>query len=563
MKTYSLNYFLIVCLISVNGLFAQGDLLDCRWTTIEAKGNVTARHESSMVLYKDKFYLIGGRGINPVNVFDPKTNTWAEKSKSPIEMHHFQAVTYKDAIYVVAMTGKYPKEIPLDNIWLYYPEKDIWKKGPEIPENKKRGGAGVSIYKDKLYIACGIDFGHTSGTNNNFDSYDLISGEWKTLTKAPNIRDHFSTIVVGDNLYCIGGRNTSFHYPNNFSAFFEATMPYVDVYNFTEEKWHTMEARLPYPTAAGGLVYFNDKIIYAGGEGELKQAYNTTQCLSLETGEWSQLAPLNIGRHGGGAVVFDNNIYMAAGSPNKGGGNMNSIEVFSFEHDWKTLFNGKNFDGWVIKSTDKDKHKEFWRVENGIIKHNTIGSRDHNDVWLINNTKEFDDFELRLKFKSFKEDKGNSGVQVRSRYDETAIVKMRNQIIHGWLDGPQVDISSDSPWKCGLIYDITREYRHWINPITKDSNLSEAEVELKKVVHYFDGEGSGWNDMTIICRGMRITTFVNNMLVSDYNGKGVLDDIYHKEHQVGDKGFVALQGHIGLENKIWFKDIEIRELNKK
>ena len=562
MKQYLLNCRLLFCLACIYGLDAQ-NLSDYRWTTIEAKGEVTARHESSMVMYKDKFYLVGGRGINPVNVFDPKTNTWEEKSKPPFEIHHFQAAVYKDAIYVVAMVGKYPKELPLENIWLYYPEKDTWEKGSEIPISMRRGGAGATVYKDKLYLTCGIDFGHTSGTNNNFNSYDLITGEWKTLTKAPHIRDHFSTIVVGDNLYCIGGRNTSFHYPDNFGAFFEATMPYVDVYNFIEEKWHTMKEVLPYPTAAGGLVHFENKIIYAGGEGAYKQAYNTTQCLDLETGKWSQLASLNIGRHGGGAVVFDNKIYTAAGSPNKGGGNLNSIEVFSAENNWKSLFNGKDLDGWVVQSTEKDKDKDFWSVENGVIKHNTLGSTDHNHVWLINKTKEFDDFELRLKFKSFKENKGNSGIQVRSRYDETAKEKIGDQIIYGWLDGPQVDINSNSPWKCGLIYDETREYKHWINPVTKDWNLSEADVESKKAVHYFDEEGPEWNDLTIICKGMRITTYINNTMVSDYNGTGVLDDKFHKKHHVGKKGFIALQGHMGSENKIWFKEIEIRELLNK
>ena len=168
------NRVFILFILCVYSLKAQ-NILDYRWTTLETKGNVTARHESSMVLYKDKFYLIGGRGLNPVNVFNPKTNIWEEKSKPPFEIHHFQAAVYKDAIYVVAMVGKYPKEVPLENIWLYYPEKDIWEKGAEIPTNIRRGGGGASVYKDKLYLTCGIDFGHTSGTNNNFSSYSSHS----------------------------------------------------------------------------------------------------------------------------------------------------------------------------------------------------------------------------------------------------------------------------------------------------------------------------------------------------------------------------------------------------
>ncbi|GEC72593.1 Kelch motif-containing protein [Flavobacterium flevense] len=555
---------LIFFLIFLKGFYsvAQSDnLSNYRWTTIDTKGKVTARHESSMVEYKEKFYLIGGRGMNPVDVFNPKTNTWEEKSKPPLEIHHFQAVIYKDAIYLIGMTGRYPNEEPLNNIWLYYPEKDKWEKGAEIPQFIKRGGAGAVVYQDKIYLVCGIDLGHTSGTNNNFNSYNLITGEWETLTKAPHIRDHFSTIVVDDNMYCIGGRNTSFHLPDNFGAFFDQTMPYIDVYNFKENKWHTMKEELPYPTAAGGLVYFQNKIIYFGGEGFLKQAYNTTQCLDLSSGKWSQLASLNTGRHSGGTVVHNNKIYVAAGSPVKGGANLNSMEVFSLDNNWISLFNGKNLEGWEVKNSEKDNGKIFWTVDNGAILYNSLKIKDNNHFWLQNKV-EYGDFELRLKFKTSRENIGNSGVQVRSRFDETAKENINGTIIQGWMDGPQVDISPNEYWKTGYIYDETREYKHWINPVTIDWKLTKKDVEPKKTSNYFEDEGLGWNDLTIICKGMNIKTVVNNVIVSDYDGSGVLDDKEHKKHRVGQTGFIALQGHMNSENKIWFKDIEIRELKK-
>jgi hypothetical protein len=66
--------------------------------------------------------------------------------------------------------------------------------------------------------AIGDVVGHTSGTTNMFDSYDLKTGKWKDLIDAPHIRDHFPAIVAKDKMYCIGGRNTSVHYPNDFGA---------------------------------------------------------------------------------------------------------------------------------------------------------------------------------------------------------------------------------------------------------------------------------------------------------------------------------------------------------
>jgi len=186
-----------------NTVSAQNlSLSDYRWTTIETKGEAVGRHENNFVEYQNKFFLIGGRGINPVNVFDPLTNTWETKKKTPLEFHHFQAVVYKDEIYVVgAMTGGYPKEKPVENIWIYYPGKDEWRISSAIPPERRRGSSGAVVYKGKIYLVGGIEFGHTSGTNNYFDSYDLKTKKWEILTKAPNIRDHFSAIIVDDKLY--------------------------------------------------------------------------------------------------------------------------------------------------------------------------------------------------------------------------------------------------------------------------------------------------------------------------------------------------------------------------
>jgi Domain of Unknown Function (DUF1080)/Kelch motif len=320
-----------------------------------------------------------------------------------------------------------------------------------------------------------------------------------------------------------------------------------------------MKEELPYPTAAGGLVYFQDKILYFGGEGALKQAYNTTQCLDLVTYKWSQLAPLNIGRHSGGAVVYNDKIYTAAGSPTKGGGNLNSMETFSVNTHWISLFNGENLDGWEVKKSEKDKEKSFWSVDNGAILFNSLSSSEHNHFWLQNKV-EYDDFELRLKFKTSRENKGNSGVQIRSRFDENAKVDINGITIEGWMDGPQVDINPNDPWKTGWIYNETREYKHWINPVSKDWKITSTDVQPKKVINYFEDEGMGWNDLTIICKRMRITTIVNNVIISDYDGIGILNDKSHKNHRVGEKGFIALQGHMNSQNKIWYKDIEIRKL---
>jgi len=211
--------------------------------------------------------------------------------------------------------------------------------------------------------------------------------------------------------------------------------------------------------------------------------------------------------------------------------------------EWTSLFNGKDLTGWTVKCKPQDKGKEFWKVVDGAIVCDSMGQKDHDYVWLITD-KEFGDFELTVMFRPFKESPGNSGIQIRSRYDDAA----------GWLDGPQVDIHPPSPWRTGLIYDETRGERRWIHPSLKSSaiNSSQAPKQWK----FNDND---WNDLRIICRGLRIRTILNGLVMSDYDGTGVLDNEAHKIRNVGLRGHIALQLHSRDELRIGFKEIKIKE----
>lgn len=205
---------------------------------------------------------------------------------------------------------------------------------------------------------------------------------------------------------------------------------------------------------------------------------------------------------------------------------------------------------------EQDKGKGYWTVDNGTILCNTQGNTDHQYMWL-QTVDEFADFELRLKFQADRKNKGNAGIQIRSRYDEKA--KVDGDYI-GWLDGPQVDIEPNNPWRNGFIYDETRNTKRWIYPSLPDWNISKEKYAPKKVIYYWNDEGPGWNDMRIICKGMQITTYVNNIKVADFDGTGVLDDEDHVKSKVSTQGHIAIQLHKKSNNFIRYKNIEIREL---
>ena len=65
----------------------------------------------------------------PVDVYNITTNTWKALKQTPWQLHHFQAVEYKDEIYAIcAQYGPYPHEKPYSNIFIYNPLKDSWRR---------------------------------------------------------------------------------------------------------------------------------------------------------------------------------------------------------------------------------------------------------------------------------------------------------------------------------------------------------------------------------------------------------------------------------------------------
>jgi len=65
--------------------------------------------------------------------------------------------------------------------------------------------------------------------------------------------------------------------------------------------------------------------------------------------------------------------------------------------------------------------------------------------------------------------------------------------------------------------------------------------------------------MEITARGLKLKAVLNGGTIMDYDGEGVLNDVLHKQRNVGEKGHIALQIHTGDKLKIRFKDIQIRE----
>jgi hypothetical protein len=176
----------------------------------------------------------------------------------------------------------------------------------------------------------------------------------------------------------------------------------------------------------------------------------------------------------------------------------------------KSLFNGKNLDGWIVHGTEK------WYVEDGLL---VCESGPDKEYGYLSTEKYYDDFELTLEFKQ--EANGNSGVFIRSTFEGTKV--------SGW----QVEVAPPNH-DTGGIYESYG--RGWLVQIP-----DEKEDILKM------GE---WNTMKIRVEGGRVTTWLNGQQMVDITDDKIAEG----------KGAIALQIHSGGGIKVKWRNLMVKEL---
>jgi len=192
----------------------------------------------------------------------------------------------------------------------------------------------------------------------------------------------------------------------------------------------------------------------------------------------------------------------------------------AYQRGAKRLFDGKSFKGW-------EGNLSVFRIEDGAITGGSLKeSLAHNEF--LCTTEEYDDFELRLKFKLLGDPaSANAGVQFRSK-------RIPN---HYEVIGYQADMGQQY-W--GALYDESRRRKILAGP-----NLDELNKVLKR---------NDWNDYVIRAEGKRVRLSINGFQTADYT---------ETDEGVEQRGHVCLQIHGGPPSEAWYKEIAIEPLAKK
>ncbi len=305
--------------------------------TSAASAKPAERHEACAVMNNGRVYLIGGRGMRPVSVYDPKTRVWTNKPQPPVELNHMQCVSLGTDIYVVgAWFGKFPRESAHKDTYVYSTVSDTWSTKPGMPAARNRGGGATVVYQGKIYVAMGNQGGHGAHATSlgYLDVYDPATQKWQALPDAPNPRDHVGGAVVAGNLCVLGGRD------GGVANFWGSPVTKVNCYDFASGSW-TVGPDLPEGRAgaATGPLCDGEHVMIAGGEGRPAgtnsggKAYDRVDLYSVKDKVFRTPAKLKRGRHGSGLAVMDcacGNVYLPSGSGGLGGGpELDDMEVWS------------------------------------------------------------------------------------------------------------------------------------------------------------------------------------------------------------------------------------------
>lgn len=173
-----------------------------------------------------KIYVIGGAALHPgssetalyparphrsvdtVEEYDPKTNTWSQRSSMPTARNHASIGAVNNKIYVIGgrLGSAFIFTASNTNVVEEYdPATDQWGLVKARMPTERSGGAWA-VYKGRIYVAGGEhQDGHLMAAFRALEAYDPSANSWSELPMMPMPRHGLAGAVVGDRLHLASG----------------------------------------------------------------------------------------------------------------------------------------------------------------------------------------------------------------------------------------------------------------------------------------------------------------------------------------------------------------------
>jgi N-acetylneuraminic acid mutarotase len=350
-KIQLITSLLALCFVLSTSSINLVSATDDEWVTLESMP--TERYWLGVAVVNGKIYAIGGYsngGVVGTNeMYDPETNTWTTKEPMPTARAAFGIAVYQNKIHV--MGGYVPYDFFFSQAHeVYDPVTDTWetKSGTEFS-----AFFCANVVNDKLYVMGGqrqVFYPH--GTIEQNMLYDPLTDSWTDLTPMPTGVSDYTSAVIDNKIYVMGGRSGSVTAENILTQ----------IYDPETDAWST-GAQIPsivFDAAAGATSgEFALKRIYVVGgidyskrvSEELSSLYDPeatsdlTQIYDPETDIWTTGAPMLTSRYGLGVAVIDDKIYAIGG---KKGGETYPTEYYSKNEMYTPQGYIPEFPSWIV-----------------------------------------------------------------------------------------------------------------------------------------------------------------------------------------------------------------------
>jgi N-acetylneuraminic acid mutarotase len=265
------------------------------------------RQETGVAALGGEIYVVGGftaAGLTPrVEVYDPESDTWRAVADFPdAEVHHANTAAVGDRLFVAGFLsgGAFAAS---GRTFAYDPSTDAWTEQAQMPVGTERGGSGVAVLDETVYVLGGMQ---GAVTVDDAWVYDTAADVWSPIESLPAPGDHLVAAAVDGKVYAIGGR----------AGGIEAHVPSVHVYDPEADAWSPGP---PMPTSRGGMgaAVVGHWIFVAGGEGnegDPSGVFAQFEVLDTVRGTWTSLPPMPTPRHGMGAAAVDGVVYVPGGA---------------------------------------------------------------------------------------------------------------------------------------------------------------------------------------------------------------------------------------------------------
>ena len=277
------------------------------------------RSEAANAFANGKLYVMGGlaRGLESSTLtqeYDPATDTWQDRAPMPAPLSHPNATVIDGKIYVI---GGFLAQVHVDAqnaAFEYDPVADSWRT--LAPLQVARGSIAVAALDGRIHAIAGRTPDRV--TSAVHEVYDPATDSWSDAAPLPMARDHAAVAAINGRIHVIGGRfntpvdNTDLH----------------DVYDPGTDSWRPGPP-LPTPRSGGASTLYKGLIVVMGGECNDGVPFAESEGFDVETGTWSTLAPMPIGKHGITAATDGDTVYIAGGNPECGLAYSNKLVTFT------------------------------------------------------------------------------------------------------------------------------------------------------------------------------------------------------------------------------------------